>query len=282
MRPPSGPSAANAVIALAAVYTPRTARIARASVLVPPRDGLRARPSRASGAAHGRCAPSPATSSPTASAPLIVQLTFVFAYAVLAEADPLLPRHGAAPAHPDLGQRHRRAAELPPGGALDLRSSPGSAIARDGARPQPPRGRAPRRARPADEGVAGVDPTRRPCGATGRVEPAPCRIRPRALTLSSLAWCEPDRHDEDVGYPDPGLDRGRRARRGAPRPSSGDLRSDRRLPAPPRCYSRSSSHTSSHACVVSARDSTSTRSSLPWNRGAMVSAVSAREKRPNP
>ena len=49
-----------------------------------------------------------------------------------------------------------------------------------------------------------------------------------------------------------------------------------------RSYSRSSSHTSSHPCVVRARDSTSTRSSLPWNREAIASTVSAREHRPKP
>lgn len=47
-------------------------------------------------------------------------------------------------------------------------------------------------------------------------------------------------------------------------------------------YPRSRSHTSSHACVVSPSDSTSTRSSLPWNRPAIASAVSVRENRPKP
>ena len=56
-------------------------------------------------------------------------------------------------------------------------------------------------------------------------------------------------------------------------------------PAAPRQgagYPRKSSQVSSQAWVVSASDSTSTRSSLPWNRPAIASAVRAREKRPNP
>ena len=47
-------------------------------------------------------------------------------------------------------------------------------------------------------------------------------------------------------------------------------------------YPRNSSHTSSHAWVVSAKDSTSMRSSLPWNRPAIASAVKDREHRPKP
>ena len=47
-------------------------------------------------------------------------------------------------------------------------------------------------------------------------------------------------------------------------------------------YPRNCSHVSSQACVVSASDVTSTRSSLPWNRPAIASAVSARENRPKP
>ena len=51
----------------------------------------------------------------------------------------------------------------------------------------------------------------------------------------------------------------------------------RRPPAPP-AYPRNSSHTSSHAWVVSGeRDSKSMRSSLPWNRPAIASTVSARK-----
>ena len=47
-------------------------------------------------------------------------------------------------------------------------------------------------------------------------------------------------------------------------------------------YPRNCSHTSSQAWVVRARDSTSTRSSLPWKRPDIASAVSVREKSPKP
>jgi peptide/nickel transport system permease protein len=77
-----GPSAANAVIALSAVYIPRTARIVRATVLVV-REMDYVQAARAFGGRdlwiilrH---------ILPNSLAPLIVQLTFIFAYAVLAE-----------------------------------------------------------------------------------------------------------------------------------------------------------------------------------------------------
>ena len=78
-----GPSATNAVIALAVVYAPRTARIVRASTLV-----LREMDfvvgARAAGATDVRILFRHLL--PNCLGPLIVQLTFVFAYAVLAEA----------------------------------------------------------------------------------------------------------------------------------------------------------------------------------------------------
>lgn len=77
-----GPSASNAVIALTAVYIPRTARIVRATVLVV-REMDYVQAARAFGGRdlwiifrH---------ILPNSLAPLIVQLTFIFAYAVLAE-----------------------------------------------------------------------------------------------------------------------------------------------------------------------------------------------------
>ena len=78
-----GPSATNAVIALSVVYAPRTARIVRASTLV-----LREMDfvvgARAAGATDLRILFRHLL--PNCLGPLIVQLTFVFAYAVLAEA----------------------------------------------------------------------------------------------------------------------------------------------------------------------------------------------------
>ncbi|MBI1774292.1 MAG: ABC transporter permease [Proteobacteria bacterium] len=78
-----GPSALNVVIALSAVYTPRTARIARASVLVV-REMDFVEAARSVGASHHRILWRHIL--PNCLAPLIVQLTFVFAYAVIAEA----------------------------------------------------------------------------------------------------------------------------------------------------------------------------------------------------
>ena len=77
-----GPSAINAVIALSAVYTPRTARIVRGSVLVV-REMDYVQAALASGARHGWVIWRHIL--PNSMAPLIVQLTFIFAYAVLVE-----------------------------------------------------------------------------------------------------------------------------------------------------------------------------------------------------
>lgn len=78
-----GPSEINAIIALAIVYTPGTARIVRASVLVI-REKLYVEGATAFGASPWRILVRHVL--PNSLAPLIVQLTFVFAYAILAEA----------------------------------------------------------------------------------------------------------------------------------------------------------------------------------------------------
>lgn len=78
-----GPSLINATIALTVVYTPRTARIMRASVLVL-REMEYVQAARACGASSLRILLTHIL--PNSMAPLIVQLTFIFAYAVLAEA----------------------------------------------------------------------------------------------------------------------------------------------------------------------------------------------------
>jgi peptide/nickel transport system permease protein len=65
------------------VYTPRTARIVRASVLVV-RELDYVQAARAAGARHDRVLLRHVL--PNCLAPLIVQLTFIFAYAVLTEA----------------------------------------------------------------------------------------------------------------------------------------------------------------------------------------------------
>ena len=78
-----GPSEFNAVLALTVAYTPRTARIVRASVLVV-REMDYVQAALASGAGHLRILFRHVLVN--SMAPLIVQLTFIFALAVLAEA----------------------------------------------------------------------------------------------------------------------------------------------------------------------------------------------------
>jgi len=78
-----GPSEFNAVLALTIAYTPRTARIVRASVLVV-REMDYVQAAMASGAGHMRILFRHVLVN--SMAPLIVQLTFIFALAVLAEA----------------------------------------------------------------------------------------------------------------------------------------------------------------------------------------------------
>jgi peptide/nickel transport system permease protein len=78
-----GPSEFNAVLALTVAYTPRTARIVRASVLVV-REMDYVQAALASGAGHIRILFRHILVN--SMAPLIVQLTFIFALAVLAEA----------------------------------------------------------------------------------------------------------------------------------------------------------------------------------------------------
>lgn len=77
-----GPSAGNAVIALSIVYIPRTARIVRATVLVV-REMDYVQAARAFGGKDLWIILRHVL--PNSLAPLIVQLTFIFAYAVLAE-----------------------------------------------------------------------------------------------------------------------------------------------------------------------------------------------------
>jgi peptide/nickel transport system permease protein len=78
-----GPSTLNAVLALAIVYIPRTARIVRASVLVV-REMEYVQAAIAAGAGNWRILRHHIL--PNSMAPLIVQLSFLFAYAVLSEA----------------------------------------------------------------------------------------------------------------------------------------------------------------------------------------------------
>jgi peptide/nickel transport system permease protein len=95
-----GPSVNDVIIALGAVYTPRTARIVRASVIVL-REMEYVQAAVAAGAGHWRILRRHIL--PNAMAPLIVQLSFLFAYAVLTEATLSFLGVGAVPPTPTWG-----------------------------------------------------------------------------------------------------------------------------------------------------------------------------------
>jgi peptide/nickel transport system permease protein len=95
-----GPSTENVIVALAVVYIPRTARIVRSSVLqLREMDYVQA--AVAAGAGHWRILCSHVI--PNALPPLIVQLSFLFAYAVLTEATLSFLGLGAVPPTPTWG-----------------------------------------------------------------------------------------------------------------------------------------------------------------------------------
>src|SRR5215471_18301782 len=95
-----GRSTHNVIVALAIVYVPRTARIVRASVLVI-RQMEFVQAAVAAGAGHWRILRRHIL--PNAMAPLIVQLSFLFAYAVLTEATLSFLGLGAEPPTPTWG-----------------------------------------------------------------------------------------------------------------------------------------------------------------------------------
>jgi peptide/nickel transport system permease protein len=95
-----GPSVNDVIIALAIVYSPRTARIVRASVIVL-REMEYVQAALAAGAGHWRILRTHIL--PNAMAPLIVQLSFLFAYAVLTEATLSFLGVGAVPPTPTWG-----------------------------------------------------------------------------------------------------------------------------------------------------------------------------------
>jgi peptide/nickel transport system permease protein len=95
-----GPSTENVILALAVVYIPRTARIVRGSVLVL-REMEYVQAAVAAGAGHWRVLRTHVI--PNALAPLIVQLSFLFAYAVLTEATLSFLGLGAVPPTPTWG-----------------------------------------------------------------------------------------------------------------------------------------------------------------------------------
>jgi len=95
-----GPSELNAAIALTVAYTPRTARIVRASVLVV-RELDYVEAARALGAGHGRILARHIL--PNSLTPLVVQCTYIFALSVLAEAVLSFIGVGPPPPTPSLG-----------------------------------------------------------------------------------------------------------------------------------------------------------------------------------
>jgi len=95
-----GPSVSTVVIALAVVYIPRTARILRASVLVV-RELDYVHSARVAGASHWHILFRHIL--PNSMSPLIVQLSFVFAYAILSEAVLGFLGLGAPPTQPSWG-----------------------------------------------------------------------------------------------------------------------------------------------------------------------------------
>ncbi len=121
-----GRSTPNVIVALAIVYVPRTARIVRASVLVI-RQMEFVQAAVSAGAGHWRILRRHIL--PNAMAPLIVQLSFLFAYAVLTEATLSFLGLGAEPPTPTWGnimaEGRQYMREAPwiiaiPGGALAL------------------------------------------------------------------------------------------------------------------------------------------------------------------
>ena len=95
-----GPSTLDVILALAIVYVPRTARIVRASVIVL-REMEYVQAAVAAGAGHWHILRRHIL--PNALAPLIVQLSFLFAYAVLSEATLSFLGLGAVPPTPTWG-----------------------------------------------------------------------------------------------------------------------------------------------------------------------------------
>jgi peptide/nickel transport system permease protein len=95
-----GPSAMTAIVALAVVFIPRTARIVRASVLVV-RELDYVQAARAAGATDARILRHHVL--PNCMAPVIVQLSFVFAYGVLSESVLSFLGLGAPPTVPSWG-----------------------------------------------------------------------------------------------------------------------------------------------------------------------------------
>jgi peptide/nickel transport system permease protein len=95
-----GPQTGSVIVALSVAYVPRTARIVRASALVI-REMEYIEAARVGGAGHLRIILKHLL--PNCVGPLVVQLTFIFAYAILAEAALSFLGIGPPPPTPSLG-----------------------------------------------------------------------------------------------------------------------------------------------------------------------------------
>ena len=120
-----GPSSMNAVIALSVVYTPRTARIVRASVLVV-REMEYVQAARALGAGHARILLQARPAQQPGAADRAADLHLRLRRAGGGGAE--LPRPRRAAADADLGQHHRRGPQLHARGAW-ITLLPGLALA---------------------------------------------------------------------------------------------------------------------------------------------------------
>ena len=144
-----GPGVWNVILALSIVYMPRTALLIRSTVLslreLDYVQAARALGRRDLGVAFRHILPN-------CLAPLLVQGTFIFAYAVLAEAIlGFLGRRRAA-LRALVGQRDRQRQERDPRGVLG-EPVPGPRAHGGRAQPEPPRRRPARHARPAGCGA---------------------------------------------------------------------------------------------------------------------------------
>ena len=95
-----GPQAGSVIVALGVAYVPRTARIVRAAVLVI-REAEYIEAARVAGSGSLRIIGKHLL--PNCMGPLVVQMTFVFAYAILAEATLSFLGIGAPPPTPSWG-----------------------------------------------------------------------------------------------------------------------------------------------------------------------------------
>jgi peptide/nickel transport system permease protein len=95
-----GPQTASVIIALSVAYVPRTARIVRAAVLVI-RETEYIQAANVAGASHARIVFRHLL--PNSIGPLVVQMSFVFSYAILAEAALSFLGIGAPPPTPSWG-----------------------------------------------------------------------------------------------------------------------------------------------------------------------------------